>query len=318
MRATVDSLERHQTALCLAALVVGAVAGLLAPAAAGPLGIAVEPVLGLLLYATFLGVPFDRIRAALRDGRFLVAILVVDFIVVPVVVFALSRIIAHDRALLVGVLFVLLTPCVDYVIAFTGMAGGAKDRLLAAVPILLLGQMIVLPLALWVMVGGDVVAAIEPAPFLRALLLLIVVPLAAAVLTQAAARTRWGRRVSDAATGAMVPLMMLTLALVVASQIHSIGAQIGALVVTLPVYVLFVVAMVPLGILVGRVARLDVPGRRALVFSGVTRNSLVVLPLALALPDELALVPLVIVCQTLVELVAMVILVRVVPRLVHA
>ncbi|WP_110589574.1 arsenic resistance protein [Microbacterium suaedae] len=319
MRAMAETLERHQTALCLAALAVGAVVGLVAPGAAGTLGVAVEPVLGLLLYATFLGVPFDRIRVALRDGRFLAAILVVDFLVVPAVVFVLSRIVAHDRALLVGVLFVLLTPCIDYVIAFTGMAGGAKDRLLAAVPLLLIGQMVVLPLALWIMVGSDVVAAIEPEPFLRALLLLVVLPLAAAALTQlAAARSRPGRIVRETATTAMVPLMMLTLALVVASQIHGIGSHLGALSLAILVHVLFAVAMVPLGILAGRIAHLDVPGRRALVFSGVTRNSLVVLPLALALPESFALVPLVIVSQTLVELVVMVILVRVVPRAVPA
>jgi len=52
------------------------------------------------------------------------------------------------------------------------------------------------------------------------------------------------------------------------------------------------------------------------VFSGTTRNSLVVLPLALALPASMSLAPVVVVTQTLVELVGMVVLVRVVPRLV--
>jgi ACR3 family arsenite transporter len=60
-----------------------------------------------------------------------------------------------------------------------------------------------------------------------------------------------------------------------------------------------------------------VPRRNAaLVFSGATRNSLVVLPLALALPASLSLAPVVVVTQTLVELVGMVIYVRLVPALV--
>ena len=45
----------------------------------------------------------------------------------------------------------------------------------------------------------------------------------------------------------------------------------------------------------------------------ITRNSLVVLPLALALPAEFALAPAVVVTQTLVELAGMVVLTRVVP-----
>jgi len=58
------------------------------------------------------------------------------------------------------------------------------------------------------------------------------------------------------------------------------------------------------------------PARRAVVFSGTTRNGLVVLPLVLALPAEFGLAPLAVITQTLVELVAMVVMVRLVPRLV--
>ncbi|MBM7501191.1 ACR3 family arsenite efflux pump ArsB [Brachybacterium muris] len=62
--------------------------------------------------------------------------------------------------------------------------------------------------------------------------------------------------------------------------------------------------------------RLDTTSTRAVMFSVATRNSLVVLPLALALPDALAITPLAVVTQTLVELIAMVILVRIVPAVV--
>lgn len=85
----------------------------------------------------------------------------------------------------------------------------------------------------------------------------------------------------------------------------------------IPLYVAFVVVAVAVGKLAGRMARLDVPATRAVMFSVTTRNSLVVLPLALALPATLAMAPLAVVTQTLVELVAMVVLVRVVPLLTH-
>ena len=57
----VEWWERHQVVLYLAAIAVGAVVGLLVPAVADPLESAINPVLGLLLYATFLGVPFTAI-----------------------------------------------------------------------------------------------------------------------------------------------------------------------------------------------------------------------------------------------------------------
>lgn len=74
--------------------------------------------------------------------------------------------------------------------------------------------------------------------------------------------------------------------------------------------------MVPVGMVAARVARLDPGSTTAVVFSGATRNSLVVLPLALALPEPLALVALVVVTQTLIELIGMVTYVKALPRLI--
>ncbi len=87
------------------------------------------------------------------------------------------------------------------------------------------------------------------------------------------------------------------------------------LLVLVPLYAAFLIIMALIGTGAGRLFRLDVPATRALVFSGATRNSLVVLPLALALPASLA--PVVVVTQTLVELVGMVVFVRLGPRLIR-
>ena len=88
--------------------------------------------------------------------------------------------------------------------------------------------------------------------------------------------------------------------------------------ILVPLYAGFLVVMAALGVPAARVFSLDVASGRALVFSGATRNSLVVLPLALALPASLSLAPVVVVTQTLIELVGMVVYVRLVPLLVRA
>ena len=127
--------DDHQVALYFAAIAVGAVVGFGAEAAgwAGlPAVLAwwVTPTLALLLFATFLSVPMIRIGLAFRDIRFGAAIVGVNFFVIPWIVFVLSRFVVDDRGLLIGVLLVLLAPCIDYVIPFTGLAGGARARLL--------------------------------------------------------------------------------------------------------------------------------------------------------------------------------------------
>jgi ACR3 family arsenite efflux pump ArsB len=314
-QAVVDTLERHQVPLYLAALFVGAIVGLAAPGSAPAMADAINLALALLLYTTFLGVPFASITRSLRDGRFLGGVLVLNFVLVPFVVFGLTRFIASDDALLVGALLVLLCPCIDYVMVFTRIAGGAHERLLAAAPLLMLLQMVLLPGYLLLFVGSDLGDIIEIDPFVEALVVLIIIPLAAAALTQAIARTTLGRAIIVAAQSAMVPLMMIVLAVVVGSQIFDVKSELSSLLGVAAVYVAFLVVMAAVGIGVSRLLGLDTPGSRALTFSGATRNSLVVLPLALALPDPYALAAVAVVTQTLVELVGMVTYVRLIPRL---
>lgn len=317
-RKLVARMEHQQIGLYLVAILIGGAVGFLAPGSSGALEHSINPVLGLLLYATFLGIPFASIGKAAKVLRFMGTVLVLNFIVVPVVVFGLTRFIAGDQALLLGVLLVLLTPCIDYVIVFTGLAGGASDRLLAAAPVLMLLQMLLLPLYLLLFVGSDVASAIDPAPFVEALIVLILIPLTAAALTQALARkAAAGRIIMDIMQALMVPLMMVTLAVVVGSQITGVGQEVGSLLAVVPLYAAFLLVMVPLGMLAARWARLNVAATRAVVFSGATRNSLVVLPLALALPEPLALAALVVVTQTLVELIGMVLFVRFLPRIIR-
>ena len=175
------------------------------------------PVLGALLFVTFLSIPLRGLRI---DARFLTVLALLNFVVVPLVVGAITWPLRDDGAVHAAVLLVLLAPCIDYVIAFSGLAGGARDQLLAATPFLLLGQMLLLPLYLGMFLGSSEVLA--PGPFLEAFLLLIVVPLVLAALAQ---RSRWADVWERVGEKSMTPLMMETLFLVMAG--YSAGALGG-------------------------------------------------------------------------------------------
>ncbi|MFI0031890.1 arsenic resistance protein [Streptomyces albidoflavus] len=315
----VERMEVHQVAVYVGAMVTGALVGWAAPGIAPGLEHAVNPVLGALLFVTFLQVPAAELFRSLRDGRFLAAVLVVNFLVVPLVVAAVFVLLPADQAVRIGVLLVLLCPCVDYVIVFSGLAGGSSRRLLAATPLLLVAQIVLLPGFLYLFMGAELAEVVDVGPFVEAFLVLIVIPLALAWTVQGwAARRPAGRRAADAAGTAMVPLMAATLLAVVASQVPRIGDSLGDVAAVVPFYAAFLVIMALAGRAVARLFRLPSPAGRAVVFSGATRNSLVVLPLALALPDRFAAAGAVVVTQTLVEVVGMVVYVRVVPRLVPA
>src|SRR5699024_7552557 len=172
-----------------------------------------------------------------------------------------------------------------YVIVFTHFSGGAIERLLSATPLLMLGQMIALPLYLWLFVGKEFVRSVEFAPFLQVFGYLIVLPLLAASFTQfMAARTRWGAKLAHGVSAMMGPLMMTTLAVIVASYTVKDAHQRSELGVLVQLYAGFARVMAAVGTVLSRLTARGVASHRAAIFSGVTSNSLVILPFVLALP----------------------------------
>ncbi|TQM84483.1 ACR3 family arsenite efflux pump ArsB [Saccharothrix saharensis] len=309
-------LERRQVPIFLGALAFGVLMGWTAPDIVPTLEHAISPVLGALLYVTFLQVPLRELTRSFRAGKFLAATLVANFIAVPLVLASTFWLLPDDHAVRLGVLLVLLTPCVDYVIVFSAMAGGSGQRLLAATPLLLIAQMLLLPLYLTLFLDGHSTALIEPGPFVEAFLFLIALPLTLAWATQIwATRKPAGYAFSLKTSSATVPLMAATLITVVASQVPALAGHLAKIAAVLPFYGAFLVVMAFVGLAVTRLFRLDVPDSGAVIFAGAARNSLVVLPFALALPESFSVAVAVIVAQTLVEVIGMVIYIRAVPRL---
>ncbi|GGX67718.1 arsenic resistance protein [Saccharospirillum salsuginis] len=315
---TREQLEEHQIWIYGVALMLGAVFGLWSAGLGARLEWLISPVLAILLYSMFTQIPFLQLRAAFANRRFTAALLTVNFLIVPLVVWLLSRLLPQQPPLLLGVYLVLLTPCIDYVIVFTHLGRGDARLVLASTPLLLFVQMLLLPLYLWLFMGGEATQVMSAGPFLNAFLTLIVVPLGLALATEFwARRQRTGAVWLENTAWLPVPFMALTLFLVVISQIGRIEAFFPVVIRAVPIYVAFLVVMPVLSRLTARAYRLDTRAGRGLVFSAGTRNSLVVLPLALALPDAWAVVPAVVVTQTLVELVGELFYIRLVPSVLY-
>lgn len=307
-------LHRQQVVVYAVAVALALGVGVGRPVSATVLERLIDPVLAVLLYATFLEIPFVRLRDAFTNGRFVAATLGLNFLVVPVVVGGLIQLLPAEPAVLVGVCLVLLTPCIDYVITFTDIAGGNAEQVLATTPVLLLVQLLLLPVYLWLFLGREIASAIEAGPFAEAFLTLIALPLTLAWLTELwAARSSSGRAWQAAMGWLPVPMLGVTLFVVIASQLPRVRESLDQIAAVVPIYVAFLIIMPLLGRLAAGWFQMDAGEGRALVFTGVTRNSLVVLPLALALPSGYELVPAVVVTQTLVELAGMVVLIRIVP-----
>lgn len=309
------TLETRQAWIYFGAVALGAMLALLLPGTAA-LEPAIQPALALMLFLSFLQVPLAALGQALRQKRFFCVLLGTNFVAVPALVALLLPLLPGDPLLRLGVLLVLLCPCIDYVVAFAQLGRADARLLLAATPALLVAQMLLLPVYLGLFLGDAAAGLVRAAPFVQAFVWLIAVPLALALMCQRwALRSAAGARAMAALGLLPVPATALVLLIVVMAVLPQSGAAGDHVLRVLPVYVAFAVAAPALGWWLARWARLPAEAARAVAFSAATRNSLVVLPLALAVPGAVPLLPAVIVAQTLVELLAELVYVRVLPRL---
>ncbi|AIA71076.1 putative membrane protein [Pectobacterium atrosepticum SCRI1043] len=315
MSALKPFMEAHQAAIYFFAVIAAAATAMVIPETE-QLSAVINPALALMLFVTFLQVPLTTIGKSITQVRFIGALLIANFIVIPLLIAVLLPFLPAEPLVKLGIILVLLAPCIDYVVTFAHLGRADATRLLAATPILLMLQMLALPFYLTLFLGHEAARLIVFAPFIDAFIWLIAIPLALAALLQwLAARLRIMATCSDALGYLTVPATALVLFIVVAAVIPQLRTTWESVLLAIPFYLLFALLAPLLGWLTSRVFRLDSASGRAVAFSASTRNSLVILPLALAIPGALPLLPAVIVSQTLVELLSELIYIRVIPKL---
>jgi len=317
---TREKLEENQIWLYVVTLVIAAGLGIFSPELMTSLDnhILISIVIAVLMFGMFTQIPFMSIKESIGNRRFIFAILTANYIAVPIVVWILSQFLPQQSPVLLGVYLVLLAPCIDYVIVFTHLGRGNAKLMLLSTPILFVTQMLLLPIYLWIFMGKQASEIVNPGPFIEAFLIIIVLPLLLAVVLQLLSRKSLrSRQLLDASAWIPVPLMALTLFVVVASQLGKLSEYWDVLIKVVPIYIAFLLIMPIITRFIVKWFRLDVKSGRAVIFSAGTRNSLVVLPLALALPNNWnTLVASIIVTQTIVELAGELIYVRLVPRVI--
>lgn len=176
--------------------------------------------------------------------------------------------------------------------------------------------MTLLPVYLTIFLGDNAATFVQIGPFVHAFVWLIAVPLVLAAIVQLwSGRSATGQRIATGLGLLPVPATALVLLIVITAVVPQLGSALHEALRVVPIYVAFAVVAPLLGWGMGRLFRLEAQAGRSLAFSAATRNSLVVLPLAFAVPNGLPLLPAVIVTQTLVELVSELLYMRAIPKL---
>lgn len=311
-----EKLEQHQIIIYFSMVIIAALVAFTLPINTSSMEALINPALALMLFVTFLQVPIAELKNAFKQTKFMAALLITNFVVIPILVGLLIQLLPEISMLKLGVLLVLLTPCIDYVVTFSHLGRADARLLLAATPILLLVQMLLLPVYLNIFLNGSIDQYIEAGPFIDAFVWLITVPLALAWAVQLwARRSDTGSKINTGLGLLPVPATALVLFIVVAAMVPQIEGAIDIALKAAPIYIFFSVLAPIAGWLIARVFHLPALAGRAISFSAGTRNSLVIMPLALAIPDAIPVLPAIIVTQTLIELVSELVYIKLIPKL---
>ena len=307
------AIERHQVWFYLVAGALGLLVGTVTPDAAGVFDTLLWPILGLLLLVTFLQVPLVSISAAFTDFRFLTAALLGNFLILPLLAWVLVQFVPSDAAFRFGLLLVLLVPCTDWFITFTQLGRGDPARATAITPLNLVLQLLFSPLYLSIMTHTDISAIFTPATFWPALLV-VLIPLAVATASELWLKKSTAReRLREQLAWGPVPLLGFVIFLVAAANAHTMHESLAIVPIVVGAALAFLIMSAVIAKLISLVFRLPVAQGRTLAFSFGTRNSFVVLPVALALPAAWEIAAVVVILQSLVELLSMSVYIWIVP-----
>lgn len=298
-------LERYQTVLVILAVLGGLAAGRVSgvPALAESL---ILVFLMVMLFGAFARISLSSLRDAFGNRRVVGTSLAVNFVWNPLLAVALGALFLRDQpALWVGLLMLIVTPCTDWYLVFTDIAGGDVPLATSLLPYNLVLQLLLLPVYLYVFAGALVSLPLDL--LVESVLLVLVVPLVAATVVRRGLVGRKGESWFDGAVAPrLAPVQILFLCLAIAAMFASQGEVVveepGVLaLIAVPVLVFYVVNFL-LGLGIGRALGFSYEEVACFDCTILSRNSPTALAIAVvAFPDE-PLIPLALVIGPLLEL----------------
>lgn len=307
--------ERLQGVLVALAALAGIAVGLASDV--GDMGeYLVLPCLVAMLAAVFVQMDPSYVGQVREAKPVVAASLVLNFVVTPLIAWGLGAWLLGDQPdLRIGLLLLLVTPCTDWYLVFTAMARGHTGVAAALLPINLVLQLALLPV--YVLLLGGKPAAIEPTTLVESVLLVLVVPLAAAAVLRALARrlpdpARGTQRLTDAAASAVMPLLLVAVAGMFAWQAREVADNVALAWRLLVPLAIFFVAAPLIARMTAELLRAPGPERVALIMTTTARNSPIALAIAVAAFPDRPLIAVALVIGPLVELPVLAVLAQVV------
>ncbi|KUP03882.1 arsenic resistance protein [Bacillus coahuilensis m2-6] len=259
------------------------------------------PLLIIMLYLTFLQIPLKDIKRSFSNRIFTLTSIGMNFVLTPLLAWFLATIFLVDNpALWLGFIMLMVTPCTDWYIIYTGIAKGNTALSTSILPLNLILQLLLLPLYLYLFSGT--VGVVDFQIVVESIFLVLIIPFILAFITRHYLlknnKDNFIEKVSS------LPVIFLCMAIVAmfASQGGLLLNNLDLLVtLILPILVFFLINFI-IGRLIGKGLKFNKENIASLNLTTLARNSPVALAIAMtAFPHE-PLIALVLVIGPLIEL----------------
>ncbi|MFB1083392.1 arsenic resistance protein [Jeotgalibacillus sp. JSM ZJ347] len=305
-------LEKLYTFFILGAVGIGMIFSQLNGAGSVAKGL-VLPLLALMIYLTFLQIPLKDVKASFRNKAFSISAILINFVWTPVFAWVLTFVFFPDQpALAIGLIMLLVTPCTDWYLIFTGVAKGNTALSVAILPLNLILQIVLLPVYLFIFFGTG--ETVEAAYLIEGVIWVLFVPLMLAVLMKKLLK---GKRLLEANLLESLPTIFLVLAIVAmfAAQGNMLLENTGIFLQILPPLIIFFAVNFFISRRTGKLCRLSAGDRVSLTMTTLARNSPLALAIAAAAFPNEPLIALILVIGPLIELPVLALVSRVMLKL---
>lgn len=294
-----ENSSKYQTLFILLAVVLGLLAGhnMWVALYAGKL---IVPLLLLMLFGLFLSIDVGQLRASFLNVRFSIANIAINFLWTPIFAYLLGQVfLSHQLPIWIGFVMLLVTPCTDWYLVFTGIARGNVPLSASVLPVNLVLQVLLLPVYLLVFFGES--GNVELAPLVGSIAWVLFVPfiLAWVVKKYAGHRQQAGVRFFERAQTGFLALAVMAMFASEGRNLTDNPSVISSLL--LPVLVFFAVAFF-LSQGVGRLLGFNYADKASLTLTAMARNSPIALAIAVAAFPGQPLIALSLVIGPLIEL----------------
>ena len=297
-------LERLQPFLVLISVILGLSLGQ-NTGISQTASVLIVPLLDLMLYATFIPLDFKKFKETRGKLNVVLISLGINFVWTPLFAWGLGAIFLNSVPdVWVGFLMLMVTPCTDWYLVFTGISGGNVALATALLPLNLILQILLLPL--YLLIFANQLVSINPAQLLNSLLWVLLLPWLLAVLSR-----RWilwakSRRYFEVNLSKISQIQVLALngaiVAIFASEGRSLINRPDILLSLILPIGLFFVCNFSLGYFLGQRFKLSYEDFACLTCTTLARNSPLSLAVAASVFPHQPLITLTLVIGPLIEL----------------